>query len=221
MDRRAHGQSRRLAYGRALDAVRSKELSDWRAIRSRGVPTLIKRDPEVLGGYALHGARPRRGMWRSRTITEDEAMSIKRDDLDAGRVDFSDVAIGKRLPLIHPGEILRDAFLQPMKITVYALAQSIKVRARGSTTLCWAAAASPPTRRSASRVISPPRRIFGSTFRPATIWRRPTESFAGGSRVRSGRGRPDGKSKRRLDGRTKTRLSLSADRCAEQTAEQA
>jgi addiction module HigA family antidote len=54
-------------------------------------------------------------------------MSIKRDDLDAGRVDFSDVATGKRLPLIHPGEILRDDFLQPMKISVYALAQSIKV----------------------------------------------------------------------------------------------
>ena len=32
-------------------------------------------------------------------------MSIKRDDLDAGRVDFSEVATGKRLPLIHPGEI--------------------------------------------------------------------------------------------------------------------
>src|SRR5882757_1249984 len=53
-------------------------------------------------------------------------MSIKRDDLDAGRVDFSEVATGKRLPLIHPGEILRDDFLRPMKISVYALAQAIK-----------------------------------------------------------------------------------------------
>jgi hypothetical protein len=48
-------------------------------------------------------------------------MSIKRDDLDAGRVDFSGVAIGKRLPRIHPGEILRDDFLQPMKISVYVV----------------------------------------------------------------------------------------------------
>ena len=47
-------------------------------------------------------------------------MSIKRDDLDAGRIDFSDVTTGKRLPLIHPGEILRDDFLQAMKISVYA-----------------------------------------------------------------------------------------------------
>ena len=54
-------------------------------------------------------------------------MRVKRDDLDAGRVDFSEVATGKRLPLVRPGEILRDDFLQPMKISVYALAQDIKV----------------------------------------------------------------------------------------------
>ena len=54
-------------------------------------------------------------------------MSIKREDLDAGRIDFSDVGSGKRLPLIHPGDILRDEFLAPMHISVYALAQAIKV----------------------------------------------------------------------------------------------
>jgi len=54
-------------------------------------------------------------------------MSIKREDLDAGRIDFGDVATGKRLPLVHPGEILRDDFLQPMKISVYTLALAIKV----------------------------------------------------------------------------------------------
>jgi addiction module HigA family antidote len=31
------------------------------------------------------------------------------------------------LPLIHPGEILRDDFLRPLKISVYTLAQAIKV----------------------------------------------------------------------------------------------
>ncbi len=30
-------------------------------------------------------------------------MSIKREDLDAGRIDIADVITGKRLPLIHPG----------------------------------------------------------------------------------------------------------------------
>jgi len=54
-------------------------------------------------------------------------MSIKRDDLDAGRIDFADVTTGKRLPLIHPGKILRDDLLQPLKISVYSLAQAIKV----------------------------------------------------------------------------------------------
>ena len=54
-------------------------------------------------------------------------MSIKREQLDAGRIDLTDVITGKRLPLIHPGEILRDDFLQPMKISVYTLAQAIKV----------------------------------------------------------------------------------------------
>jgi antitoxin HigA-1 len=54
-------------------------------------------------------------------------MSIKREDLDAGRIDFADIATGKRLPLIHPGQILREDFLQPMKISVAALAQAVKV----------------------------------------------------------------------------------------------
>jgi addiction module HigA family antidote len=54
-------------------------------------------------------------------------MSIKREELDTGRIDLADVITGKKLPLIHPGEILRDDFLQPMKISVYTLAQAIKV----------------------------------------------------------------------------------------------
>src|SRR3954453_4462814 len=54
-------------------------------------------------------------------------MTIKREDLDAGRIDFSDVLTGRRLPLIHPGEILRDDFLQPMKISVDKMAEAIKV----------------------------------------------------------------------------------------------
>ncbi len=54
-------------------------------------------------------------------------MTIKREDLDAGKIDFADVAAGKRLPLVHPGEILRDDFLTPMKISLYTLAQAIKV----------------------------------------------------------------------------------------------
>ena len=54
-------------------------------------------------------------------------MTIKREELDRREVDFSDVASGRRLPPVHPGEILRDEFLTPMKISVYRLAQAIKV----------------------------------------------------------------------------------------------
>ena len=54
-------------------------------------------------------------------------MSIKREDIDRRSVDFSDVASGRRLPPVHPGEILRDEFLTPMRISVYELAKAIKV----------------------------------------------------------------------------------------------
>jgi antitoxin HigA-1 len=54
-------------------------------------------------------------------------MSIKREDIDQRNVDFSDVRSGRRLPPVHPGEILRDEFLTPMGISVYQLAHAIKV----------------------------------------------------------------------------------------------
>ena len=49
--------------------------------------------------------------------------TIKCEDLDRGAVDFSEVVSGRRLPLVHPGEILRDEFLTPMKCSVYRLAR--------------------------------------------------------------------------------------------------
>jgi hypothetical protein len=45
-------------------------------------------------------------------------MSVKRDDIVKRKVDFSDIASGRRLPPVHPGEILRDEFLTPMEISV-------------------------------------------------------------------------------------------------------
>ncbi len=54
-------------------------------------------------------------------------MTIKREDLDAGRVEVKDVITGKRIPPVHPGEILREDFLEPMGVSVYALAKAIKV----------------------------------------------------------------------------------------------
>ncbi len=54
-------------------------------------------------------------------------MPIKREDIDNRQIDFSDVATGRRLPPVHPGEILHDAFLEPMSLSVYKLASAIKV----------------------------------------------------------------------------------------------
>ena len=52
-------------------------------------------------------------------------MGIKRDDIDNRKIDFSNIASGGRLPPVHPGEILRDEFLTPMKISVYELAYGV------------------------------------------------------------------------------------------------
>ena len=54
-------------------------------------------------------------------------MPIKREDLDRRLIDISDVVSGRRLPPVHPGEILRDEFLVPIGISVYTLAYAIKV----------------------------------------------------------------------------------------------
>ena len=54
-------------------------------------------------------------------------MSIKREDLDRGNVDLSEVASGRRLPPVHPGEILRDEFLEPLGLSVYRAARALKV----------------------------------------------------------------------------------------------
>lgn len=52
-------------------------------------------------------------------------MAIKREDIS--KVDLSDVTTGKRLPSVHPGTILRTEFLEPLDISVYELANALKV----------------------------------------------------------------------------------------------
>lgn len=52
-------------------------------------------------------------------------MTVKREDIDRRTVDFSDVSSGRRLPPVHPGEILREEFLAPMGISVYELANAL------------------------------------------------------------------------------------------------
>ena len=42
-------------------------------------------------------------------------MTIKREDIDRRIVEFSDIGSGRRLPPVHPGEILRYEFLIPLR----------------------------------------------------------------------------------------------------------
>jgi addiction module HigA family antidote len=60
---------------------------------------------------------------------------ISREDLDAGRVDFSGEATGKHLPPVHPGEVLRHDFLVPLKLTAHALALALRVPANRITAI--------------------------------------------------------------------------------------
>lgn len=63
-------------------------------------------------------------------------MTISRENVDRRAVDFSDVTSGRRLPPVHPGRFLRDEFLAPLGISVYALAKALMSPGRGSTTWC-------------------------------------------------------------------------------------
>jgi antitoxin HigA-1 len=56
-------------------------------------------------------------------------MSISREDVDAGRVDFAEVVNQRRSPMkpIHPGRILKQEFLEPLGLSTYRLAKDINV----------------------------------------------------------------------------------------------
>ena len=56
-------------------------------------------------------------------------MSIRRDDLDAGKVDLADVIDSRRAPMkpVPPGDFLRTEFLKPMGLSAYRLAKDINV----------------------------------------------------------------------------------------------
>jgi addiction module HigA family antidote len=56
-------------------------------------------------------------------------MSIPIEDVAAGRVDFTDLErpAHKRLPPLHPGEVLREEFLGPLGMSAYALGKALHV----------------------------------------------------------------------------------------------
>ena len=60
---------------------------------------------------------------------------ISREDLDAGRVDFADIDSGQRLPPVHPGDVLRHDFLEPLGLIAHALALALRVPPNRITTI--------------------------------------------------------------------------------------
>ena len=60
---------------------------------------------------------------------------IQRADLDAGRVDLDDIDSGERLSPVHPGEVLRHEFLEPLGLTAHALALAPRVPANRITAI--------------------------------------------------------------------------------------
>lgn len=83
-------------------------------------------------------------------------MSIRREDLDRGRIDLRDIVTGDDpCPPVAPGEILRNEFLEPMGLSVYALAQAIKVtRSRLNDVVLGRRAISPDTALRLARYLS-------------------------------------------------------------------
>ena len=54
-------------------------------------------------------------------------MTIRREDLDAGKIDLSseiDTTVPALAP-VHPGQVLKTEFLVPLGLSVYALAQHL------------------------------------------------------------------------------------------------
>jgi len=54
-------------------------------------------------------------------------MPIRREDIDSGAVDLSEVTERIRLAPVHPGDVLKHEYLQPLNMSVYALAHSLAV----------------------------------------------------------------------------------------------
>ena len=57
-------------------------------------------------------------------------MTISRENLDHRDVDLSDVVSSRRLSLARPGRFLRNEFLKPLDLSVYALAR-VRSASRG------------------------------------------------------------------------------------------
>jgi addiction module HigA family antidote len=60
---------------------------------------------------------------------------ISRDELDAGNADLAELDSGERLAPIHPGQVLRHDFLDPLHLTAHAPALALRVPANRITAI--------------------------------------------------------------------------------------
>lgn len=88
-------------------------------------------------------------------------MTIARKDMDT--MDFRDVATGKRLPAVRPGDILKEDFLEPLGISPHALAMHLHVPASRITEIVNRSPPRPITPDTAARLA----RFFGMS---ADFW---------------------------------------------------
>lgn len=54
-------------------------------------------------------------------------MTIRRESLEAGQIDFSEMTEGVRLAPVHPGDVLKHDYLEPLGMSVYGLATKLGV----------------------------------------------------------------------------------------------
>jgi hypothetical protein len=79
----------------------------WRRYAEIGKASIVS-GSTTNGAFVSFGKTAKHGTLKSPTITEgSEPMGIKREDIDGRKVDVSAVHSGRRLPRVHPGEILR------------------------------------------------------------------------------------------------------------------
>ena len=120
-------------------------------------------------------------------------MSIRRDDLDAGRVDLAGVVDKRRAAMrpYPPGDVLRTEFLKPMKSSAYRLAKDINVPLnRVAAILAGKRAITADTALRLARYFGTDAQSWINLQR-ATIWRLPAKPSGGELTARSSRGRRD------------------------------
>lgn len=54
-------------------------------------------------------------------------MTIRRESLETGQIDFSEMMEGTLLAPVHPGDVLKHDYLEPLGMSVYGLAAKLSV----------------------------------------------------------------------------------------------